>query len=135
MVLQVISEVFCWSRNPMEVRRLSAHKEELYSKLAGNHMPPVVPGVPLFLETLLKHNVSCFCVVYLATSRLLLPVIVQCCSTVIHSDIPALSLLLPQLWAPVICATCWVTNAFMHDWCGALYNSARRYIMLLYAVG
>ena len=42
----------------MEVRRLCTRKEELYAALAGNHKPPVVPGVPLFLETLVKHNVS-----------------------------------------------------------------------------
>lgn len=54
---QVVQEVFCWSRNPMEVRRLCGCKEELYSKLIGNHHPPVVPGVPLFLDTLVKHNV------------------------------------------------------------------------------
>ena len=56
--LQVIQEVLCWSRNPMEVRRLCARKEEIYAKLIGNHKPPVVPGVPTFLETLVKHNVS-----------------------------------------------------------------------------
>ena len=55
---QVIQEVLCWSRNPMEVRRLCARKEEIYAKLIGNHKPPVVPGVPMFLETLVKHNVS-----------------------------------------------------------------------------
>ena len=55
--MQVVQEVFCWSRNPMEVRRLCGCKEELYSKLIGNHHPPVVPGVPLFLDTLVKHNV------------------------------------------------------------------------------
>ena len=41
----------------MEVRRLCARKEEIYGKLLGNHKPPVVPGVPMFLETLVKHNV------------------------------------------------------------------------------
>lgn len=41
----------------MEVRRLCARKEEIYAKLLGNHKPPVVPGVPMFLETLVKHNV------------------------------------------------------------------------------
>ncbi len=54
---QVVQEVFCWSRNPVEVRRLCARKEELYAGLLGNHYPPVVPGVPVFLDTLLKHNV------------------------------------------------------------------------------
>lgn len=54
---QVVQEVFCWSRAPLEVRRLCVRKEELYAALAGNHKPPVVPGVPLFLETLVKHNV------------------------------------------------------------------------------
>ena len=49
--------MFCWSRNAMEVRRLCGRKEELYGKLIGNHHPPVVPGVPLFLDTLVKHNV------------------------------------------------------------------------------
>ena len=57
---QVIQEVLCWSRNPMEVRRLCARKEEIYAKLIGNHKPPVVPGVPVFLDTLVKHNVSPF---------------------------------------------------------------------------
>ena len=56
-MVQVIQEVLCWSRNPMEVRRLCARKEEIYGKLLGNHKPPVVPGVPMFLETLVKHNV------------------------------------------------------------------------------
>lgn len=56
--MQVVQEVLCWSRNPMEVRRLCARKEEIYAKLIGNHKPPVVPGVPMFLETLVKHNVS-----------------------------------------------------------------------------
>lgn len=58
LCLQVIQEVLCWSRNPMEVRRLCARKEEIYAKLIGNHKPPVVPGVPMFLDTLVKHNVS-----------------------------------------------------------------------------
>jgi hypothetical protein len=44
----------------MEVRRLCARKEEIYARLIGNHKPPVVPGVPMFLDTLVKHNVSRF---------------------------------------------------------------------------
>ena len=59
LALQVVQEVFCWSRNPVEVRRLCGRKQELYAGLLGNHYPPVVPGVPLFLDTLVKHNVRC----------------------------------------------------------------------------
>jgi len=48
--------VFCWSRNPSEVRHLAARKEELYRALLGEHGPPVAPGVKLLLETLTKHE-------------------------------------------------------------------------------
>ncbi|KAK9819089.1 hypothetical protein WJX81_002466 [Elliptochloris bilobata] len=54
---QVVQEVFCWSRNPAEVRHLAARKEELYRALLGEHSPPVAPGVKLLLETLTKHQV------------------------------------------------------------------------------
>jgi hypothetical protein len=51
-----VQEVFCWSRNPSEVRHLAARKEELYRALLGEHGPPVAPGVKLLLETLTKHE-------------------------------------------------------------------------------
>ena len=60
---QVVREVFCWSRNPTEVRHLAQRKEELYRALLGEHSPPVAPGVKLLLETLTKHQVrlyACF---------------------------------------------------------------------------
>lgn len=48
--------MFCWSRNPTEVRHLALRKEELYRALLGEHSPPVAPGVKLLLETLTKHQ-------------------------------------------------------------------------------
>ena len=48
--------MFCWSRNPTEVRHLAQRKEELYRALLGEHSPPVAPGVKLLLETLTKHQ-------------------------------------------------------------------------------
>ena len=49
---QVISEVFCWARNPSEVRRLSIRKEEILASLLGDRKPMVASGVPVLLDTL-----------------------------------------------------------------------------------
>ena len=57
---KVVREVFCWSRNPTEVRHLAQRKEELYRALLGEHSPPVAPGVKLLLETLTKHQARLF---------------------------------------------------------------------------
>ena len=57
---QVVQEVFCWSRNPTEVRHLAQRKEELYRALLGEHSPPVAPGIKLLLETLTKHQARLF---------------------------------------------------------------------------
>jgi hypothetical protein len=54
---QVVQEVFCWSRNPMEVRRLCARKEEIYRDLLGDSLPVVPPGTRSLLDTLSKQNV------------------------------------------------------------------------------
>ena len=57
--LQAIQEVFCWSRNPMEVRRLTARKEEIYRQLLGDRTPLIPSGVRQLMEVLGKHQV-CF---------------------------------------------------------------------------
>ncbi len=55
--LQAIQEVFCWSRNPMEVRRLTARKEEIYRQLLGDRTPLIPSGVRQLMEVLGKHQV------------------------------------------------------------------------------
>eukprot|EP00891_Asterochloris_glomerata_P007008 jgi/Astpho2/7008/Aster-01862 len=54
---QVIQEVFCWTRNPMEVRRLAARKEEIYRELLGDRMPLVPSGLQKLMDTLNTHTV------------------------------------------------------------------------------
>lgn len=49
---QAIQEVFCWTRNPMEVRRLAARKEEILGSLLKDRRPLVPSGVPQLLDTL-----------------------------------------------------------------------------------
>jgi len=56
-MLQAIQEVFCWSRNPMEVRRLTARKEEIYRQLLGDRTPLIPSGVRHLIEVLGKHQV------------------------------------------------------------------------------
>lgn len=50
--MQVIQEVFCWTRNPTEARRLAHRKEELLGEFLGDHKPMVSSGVNTFLDTL-----------------------------------------------------------------------------------
>ena len=54
---QVIQEVFCWTRLPMEVRRLAARKEDLFRGLLGDTKPAVPPGASSLLELLEKNKV------------------------------------------------------------------------------
>ena len=57
LYVQVIQEVFCWTRLPMEVRRLAARKEDLFRGLLGDTVPAVPPGASSLLELLLKNKV------------------------------------------------------------------------------
>eukprot|EP00884_Botryococcus_braunii_P021129 jgi/Botrbrau1/76/Bobra.0022s0066.2 len=54
---QVVQEVFCWSRTPLEVRRLAAKKDEIFRSLLGSKPPVVAAGVRDFLDTLSKNDV------------------------------------------------------------------------------
>lgn len=54
--VQTVQEVFCWSRNPMEVRRLTARKEEIYRQLLGDRTPLVPSGVRHLIDVLGKHQ-------------------------------------------------------------------------------
>lgn len=55
---QAVQEVFCWSRNPMEVRRLTARKEEIYRDLLGDRIPLVPAGARHLIDVLGKHQVA-----------------------------------------------------------------------------
>ena len=55
--MQVIQEVFCWTRNFMEVRRLARRKEQLYCQLLGNQQPMLMLGLQGLLSSLSKHQV------------------------------------------------------------------------------
>jgi len=59
--VQVIQEVFCWTRLPMEVRRLAARKEDLFRGLLGDTKPAVPPGASSLLELLQKNKVRRIC--------------------------------------------------------------------------
>jgi HAD superfamily hydrolase (TIGR01509 family) len=54
---QVVQEVFCWSRNPMEVRRLAARKEDMYRELLGDRVPMMPAGVQHLLDLLNANEV------------------------------------------------------------------------------
>lgn len=53
--MQVIIEVFCWTREPMEVRRLAGRKEAILTEMLGDMQPMLVSDVPAFMDGL-AHN-------------------------------------------------------------------------------
>ena len=57
-VRQVIQEVFCWTRNFTEVRRLARRKEEVYKQLLGNQQPMLALGLQGLLTSLRNSQVS-----------------------------------------------------------------------------
>jgi len=54
---QAISEVLCWGREPVYVRRLAQRKEEIYEELLGDWRPAEVAGTRDLLNTLKSHEV------------------------------------------------------------------------------
>jgi HAD superfamily hydrolase (TIGR01509 family) len=71
---QVIQEVFCWTRNPSEVRRLAGRKEELLAELLGDRKPMVSAGVEQLLEMLRRAGAP-VAIVSSAPERRVLPVL------------------------------------------------------------
>ena len=55
--LQIIQEVFCWTRKYSDVRRIAQRKEELYKQLLGQHKPMLSLGVQSLLSSLQQHQV------------------------------------------------------------------------------
>uniref|UniRef100_A0A1D1YX55 Phosphorylated carbohydrates phosphatase TM_1254 n=1 Tax=Anthurium amnicola TaxID=1678845 RepID=A0A1D1YX55_9ARAE len=53
---QAISEVLCWSRDPSQVRRLAARKEEIHQGLQGGFYR-LRPGSREFMSTLANHKI------------------------------------------------------------------------------
>lgn len=56
---QVIAEVLCWTRNPMEVRRLAQRKAELFQANLGSMEYQVNPGIVEFLKNMNTNDVPC----------------------------------------------------------------------------
>jgi hypothetical protein len=63
---QVVSEVFCWTRNPVETRRLAARREEILAELLGGRKPLVPGGVTQLMDMLQRNQV---CRVVRSSSR------------------------------------------------------------------
>jgi 5-amino-6-(5-phospho-D-ribitylamino)uracil phosphatase len=54
---QAISEVLCWSRDPSEMRRMAARKEEIHKNLRNGAFYQVRDGSREFMNTLAKHKI------------------------------------------------------------------------------
>lgn len=54
---QAISEVLCWSRDPSELRRMAARKEEIHKNLRNGAFYQVRDGSREFMNTLVKHKI------------------------------------------------------------------------------
>jgi HAD superfamily hydrolase (TIGR01509 family) len=54
---QVIKEVLCWTREPMEVRRIAERKEVVLTEMLGDMQPLLAPDLPKFLEGLASSKV------------------------------------------------------------------------------
>ncbi|EFN55532.1 hypothetical protein CHLNCDRAFT_23377, partial [Chlorella variabilis] len=69
---QVVSEVFCWTRNPAEARRLAARREAILAELLGGRKP-LVPGGVTQLMDLLQRNQAPLALVSSAPEQRVLP--------------------------------------------------------------
>ncbi|KAK3242231.1 hypothetical protein CYMTET_48064 [Cymbomonas tetramitiformis] len=57
---QVLSEVFCWTRNPMEMRRLARRKEDIFLEMQGGEVcAESLAGLEVFLKNLKRNGVPC----------------------------------------------------------------------------
>ena len=56
--LQVITEVFNWTRNPVEARRLAARREAVLREMLGGRKPLVSPGVAQLMDILQRNQVG-----------------------------------------------------------------------------
>lgn len=56
--LQVVTEVFNWTRNPVEARRLAARREAVLGDMLGGRKPLVPPGVTQLMDILQRNQVG-----------------------------------------------------------------------------
>jgi hypothetical protein len=56
--VQVIMQLFHWTRNPAQVSKIAQRKEEIYDSIMNGTQPAEVPGCRGFLDTLRNYNVS-----------------------------------------------------------------------------
>jgi hypothetical protein len=56
--LQVIMQMFHWTRNPSQAAKIAQRKEEIYDSIMNGVQPAEVPGVRSYLDTLRNYNVS-----------------------------------------------------------------------------
>lgn len=56
--MQVIMQLFHWTRNPAQVSNIAQRKEEIYDSIMNGTQPAEVPGCRGFLDTLRNYNVS-----------------------------------------------------------------------------
>lgn len=56
--VQIIKEVFCWTREPMEVRRIAERKEVILTEMLGDMQPLLVSDVPVFMDGLASNKVT-----------------------------------------------------------------------------
>lgn len=57
---QVVTEVFNWTRNPAEARRLAQRREALLGEMLGGRKPLVPPGVEQLMDILQRNQVGFF---------------------------------------------------------------------------
>jgi hypothetical protein len=56
--MQVIMQLFHWTRNPSQAHKIMQRKEEIYDSIMNGTQPAEVPGSRGFLDTLRNYNVS-----------------------------------------------------------------------------
>ena len=50
--------MLCWTREPMEVRRIAEHKEAVLTEMLGDMQPMLVSHVSSFMDSLSRNKVS-----------------------------------------------------------------------------
>ena len=53
----MVKEVFCWTREPMEVRRICELKETVLTEILGDVKPLIPEALPKFMDSLASNKV------------------------------------------------------------------------------
>ena len=57
VLMQVIMQLFIWTRNPSQAAKIAQRKDEIYDSMMNGAQPVEVPGCRSFLDTLRNHKV------------------------------------------------------------------------------